>query len=94
MNKPACVEQYVNCRNHNNCGGYAVPRSEYCQDCLDEQAEFEVLEAEQLSAISELKDALTFLDKVRSATDEERQAVRSDHLALLEQAARKVAAVY
>ena len=34
-------EKYVDCRNHINCGSYANLGSEYCEDCLEEQAEIE-----------------------------------------------------
>ncbi|WP_338853996.1 hypothetical protein WE348_20425 (plasmid) [Alteromonas macleodii] len=83
-------EKYVDCRNHINCGSYANLGSEYCEDCLEEQAEIEAEKEKQRSAITDLKNALAFFDKVQSGSADDAVAVGTDHYNWLEKAARKV----
>ncbi len=83
-------QEFVNCRNYVNCGGYAEPKSEYCEECLEEQAEIEAKEAVQRAAITDLKNALAFFDQVQGGTADDAVAVGTDHFDWLEKAARKV----
>jgi len=55
-------DPHTDCRNYVNCGGFAEPRQEYCENCLEEQAEIEAEESEKRGAIKELKDALAVGD--------------------------------
>lgn len=83
-------QEYVNCRNHVNCGGYAEPKSEYCEECLEEQAEIEAEQYEPHAAIVNLKNALSFYDKVQNASLDAAIPVGTDHFKWLVSAARKV----
>ena len=84
------VQKHVDCRNHVNCGGFAEPKSEYCEGCLEEQAEIEAIQAEQCAAVANLKEALAFYDKVQNGSADDAVPVGTDHFEWLEQAARKV----
>ncbi len=81
---------FINCRNHVNCGGYAEPKSEYCEECLEEQAEMEAERAEQRAAIADLKNALAFYDQVQCGSVNDAEHVEKDRFDWLEKAARKV----
>ena len=51
-------EQYINCRNYVNCGGFATQHSEYCAECLDEQTEFEELKAKRCTCWDDMLEKL------------------------------------
>lgn len=82
--------EYVNCRNHVHCGGYAEPKSDYCKECLEEQAEIEAEQVKQRAAIADLKNALAFYDKVQNGSLDAAIPVGTDHFKWLESAARNV----
>lgn len=85
--------KYLTCRNHINCGEYAKLGSEYCEDCLAEQAEIEDEQEKRNSAIADLKNALLFFDQVQGGSPDDIVAVGKDHYDWLERAARRVVEV-
>lgn len=87
-------EQYVECRNYVNCGGFALNAHELCENCIVEQNERESDEETLQRAMRDLKEALNFVERTRKASSEERAAVRSDHLKELENAAKKAVEAY